>query len=1043
MRRPKVTGAVVVGAVAVLGLTLLSPGATVVAVKPSVCPVGQLKEPDSSLSQFAGGQTFTCRAPNTTAENSTEMIAANEELQTRHQGAYAVSADAAASAATQAQAIAAQGRFTDATWTPLGNDALYANDPAYASTVSDGFGNLSGRIQSFASKSATTWFAAVANGGVQKTDDAGGSWHSIGDSLATQIVGALAYDNGTLIVGTGDPAFGGDSYSGLGAFWSADDGTTWNQATGLPNGTITFRVAVDPTNPAIVYQATGKGLWRSTDTGRSYTNVALPTGTCTDVTNAACFFDNIVSDVVVKPAGGGGTSAADKGGEVMAAVGWRAGTIANAQGLPEAQQDGIYTSTTGAPGTFTFTDPGTTGFPAVVNAGRTALGEAIGAGQDHNYVYALVEDPQKFNKQTGTANLPVLPTGNSTVTAVLAPSVLNGLYISTDFGVTWTLMADQTQLQAPYHGSALGGTECTLGYCAGVQSWYNEWVQPDPSANLTNADGSPSFLAFGLEEIWGGSAAKPAVADTSDFGVFGRYYSGTTCAALTLTELMGFCPTTDATGIQGSTVHPDQHAAMFVPDATGNLDTLVVGSDGGAYKQHNNGQTFGMTVVGPTAGVTSTSPYDNDSWGDGINHGLHTLLPYDAEMSKDGTVFGGLQDNGELKISPDGSQNSVYGGDGFFSAVDPTNSKIAYEEYTEGDISVTQDGGATWTDIQPCYTTAQFSAPFKLDPANANHIVAGGSDIEDSLSGPSTTSEVDLGLTATDKMATCSAAADTGGSTTDWVPVFSLGTTNGYTNTASAVDVAGDAEYAGFCGSCDIVTQGLPFHSGLATNVGGSAAPKAGTSAGWHVAAAAGLPQRIINSVTIDPTDAKTVYVTLGGYGRRWIPPGSLGDSTALVGTGHLFVSHDAGATFTDISGNLPDAAADWAIVHQGDLIVGTDVGVFGAKGTNGGTFSVVGTGLPNVPVVHLEITPRSPNELLAATYGRGDQLIELTPGSNPAGGTTGQIPVNVTTTLPPTKAGSGSLASTGLSGLLPWTALVVIAGGAGVLTRRRRRHEA
>ena len=87
--------------------------------------------------------------------------------------------------------------------------------------------------------------------------------------------------------------------------------------------------------------------------------------------------------------------------------------------------------------------------------------------------------------------------------------------------------------------------------------------------------------------------------------------------------------------------------------------TLVVGNDGGVYMQH--------------AGAgDGRSP--NDNWGRGANGGLHTLLPYDAQIAKDGTVYMGLQDNGELKIEPDGKQFTIYGGDGFFSAVDPDDS---------------------------------------------------------------------------------------------------------------------------------------------------------------------------------------------------------------------------------------------------------------------------------------------------------------------------------------------------------------------------------
>ena len=141
-----------------------------------------------------------------------------------------------------------------------------------------------------------------------------------------------------------------------------------------------------------------------------------------------------------------------------------------------------------------------------------------------------------------------------------------------------------------------------------------------------------------------------------------------------------------------------------MPDPDGKGVTLLVGNDGGAYAQHTTG-----TGIATQAG-----------WGDGLQGTgtgiLHTLLPYQASMAKDGTVYAGLQDNGELKITPDGTQYEVYGGDGFDSAVDPDNSKTAYEEYTNGAMSVTTDGGSTWTSINPNLTASLFATPFVMDP---------------------------------------------------------------------------------------------------------------------------------------------------------------------------------------------------------------------------------------------------------------------------------------------------------------------------------------
>jgi hypothetical protein len=173
------------------------------------------------------------------------------------------------------------------------------------------------------------------------------------------------------------------------------------------------------------------------------------------------------------------------------------------------------------------------------------------------------------------------------------------------------------------------------------------------------------------------------------------------------------------------------------------------------------------------------------------------------------------------------------------------------------------------------------------------------------------------------------------------------------------------AAYVGYCGYCDPLNN-RPFDNGIATNVGGS----------WHTATAAGLPRRYITSVQVDPTDPRTVYVTLGGYSRRWLPVGALGESTRDVGTGHVFKSTDAGETFTDVSGDLPDVPANFSIVRNGQLVVATDVGVFQSADTAGGGYQLLGSGLPTAPVYSLELQPKAsaggPDVLIAATQGRG-----------------------------------------------------------------------
>ncbi|GAC1609233.1 MAG: hypothetical protein NVS3B26_09480 [Mycobacteriales bacterium] len=986
------------------------PGSPVVradAVRGPSCPAGMVYQHEMGVAGLAAGAAGSC-APALGVDKPRELMQASAQLAAAHEGLVPVRPGAYAAAVAQRATLASTSTAlaSSATWTRLGKGPLVADAAGFPSTNTLGLANLAGRIQSFAYDTSRPghWFAAFANGGVFTTSNAGASWRSIGDHLPTQITGAVAYTPAThaILVGTGDPAFGGTSFSGLGVFRSTDDGASWHRSTGVPDGTLTFRIALDPSRPSTVYAATGKGLYRSTDGGSSFRNVVLPTG-CTDTHKSICFFANIVTDVVVRPSNRDGSG----GGRVLAAVGWRAGQKLNAAMLPQSPHNGLYLSDTGAPGSFRFlSNP--PGFTPDSYVGRTALGVARGARQNHDYVYALVQDAAKFNGGATSLDAPE-------PRAKLIPNntVLNGVYGSKDFGRTWIKMADADQLKIGT-GTALAGPFAAT-YAPGIQSWYNEWIDPDPT--VQDEAGVPGRLGFGLEEVWNGSGALPSIPNGSRFTVTGRYFSGQTC--LFLTTGLPYCPTaSNPTTPQGLTTHPDQHAGTWIPDGKGGV-TLLVGNDGGAYAQH----------------VAAGQALDNDHWGRGIQNGLDTLLPYDAQLAKDGTGVAGLQDNGEMLITPQGKQIETYGGDGFFTAIDPNNSKVQYEEYVGGVMSVSTDGGHNWASIDPALTTPLFATPFVMDRSNAKHLVIGGRDVQETLAGPDTDKPL-----YTDPV---SGTAVPDPSAPSWTKVYDLGTrkhpgdasasadkAGGDPNNAvSAVDTRGNNTYVGFCGFCDIVTGGLPFGSGIATNVGGSKPGKAGTSDGWHIATAAGLPQRYVTSVVMDPANPRTVYATLAGYSRRWIPPGSLGDSVSKIGTGHVFKSTDAGASFKDISGDLPDIGADDTLIVDGHLLVANDLGVFLADGTSGGHYSLLGRNLPAAPVFQLNASPRNRHEVVAASYGRGVLTLVL---PSAAAGTASLVPSGAL------RPASGDLPRTGGSSQLPWLALAPLLAGLLLLRQRR-----
>ena len=879
-----------------------------------------------------------------------------------------------------------------------------ADNGNYGYTGPLGFRTLTGRITSFAydPSSQGRYFASPTAGGIWETLNGGSTWHSIGDSLPTQVVGAIAYDAPLhrIIVGTGDNSFGGTGIAGHGVYYSDDDGASWQLARGVPDLSLSFRVVVSPvdTSGSTIYAATSKGLFRSGDGGVSYVNEKLPTSppgyspNCAgDTTSRLCFFANDVTDVIVKPTGIGNALA----GAVIAAVGWRAGqkidkdaNNSNVSGCTQngaatpclqAPQNGLYESNTGAPGSFAHLAPGTggvTGLPPTAVQGRTALAVAHGAGQNSDAVYAIVEDAQKFNGCPDVLDQTPPPQGcNSTATGAAIATVLDGMYASYDFGKSWTKIMDSAQLKQAGTGSALIGE---AGYNPGIQSWYNLWVEADPTSTDT-ATHYPTRVLFGLEEIWennqvlplktgpGGALTTPFTAypggtpATDPWVVIGRYWNA--CGGVN--NPVGPCnPSLNSNPIPGSTTHPDQHAAAMIPDGRGGV-TLLAGSDGGVYSQHvNSGQDF-----------------SNDNWGDGLNATISAVQPYDAEMAKDGTIVSGLQDNGEMKTAPNGREAEIYGGDAFYTTIDPDHSANIIEEYTyAGQVNLSKDGGASWYSISPSSScgsgsTALFSTPIEQDPTMTGHLLVGCTQIQE----------------ATDAYANPCAPPQTGAdastcqtTNSPFNTVYDLSTLpspNHAPNIPSALAVRGANAYVGYCGYCDTATQGIPFANGIATNVGGSAPPKIGTGDGWHKASAlcsgcqtadGRLPQRYITSIQEDPADPNTVYVTLGGYERRWIPPGSFGEDTSNVGVGHLFVSHDHGEHFTNITGNLPDIPANWTAFHDGQVLVATDLGVYLQSAPGSTSWSVLGDGLPNAPVFTTRASPGNSDLFLAATYGRG-----------------------------------------------------------------------
>ena len=142
------------------------------------------------------------------------------------------------------------------------------------------------------------------------------------------------------------------------------------------------------------------------------------------------------------------------------------------------------------------------------------------------------------------------------------------------------------------------------------------------------------------------------------------------------------------------------------------------------------------------------------------------------------------------------------------------------------------------------------------------------------------------------------------GATCDWKPVYDTG--DGHQVTALAVN--GRTMYAAWCGPCNPGT-GAPVR------------PRARHQLRRRVARAEHLPA----AEPVHHLDRRRsggsghVYLSFGSYSRRWIP---------TAGYGHVFETKNGGATWANVSGNLPDAPVYSVAIRGGQLVVGTEVGV-------------------------------------------------------------------------------------------------------------------
>jgi photosystem II stability/assembly factor-like uncharacterized protein len=442
------------------------------------------------------------------------------------------------------------------------------------------------------------------------------------------------------------------------------------------------------------------------------------------------------------------------------------------------------------------------------------------------------------------------------------------VYRSTDGGVSFTLMSN------PGHVSG--------------QGWYDNCIWVDPT--------NPNLVLIGGTDIY------RSVDGGSTFSDIGGYIGG---------------------------IHPDQHAIVNTPAYNGTtIKTVFIGNDGGLFKATD------ISTVTPGSGWST------------LNNNLGITQFYGAAgNNSSGTIVGGTQDNGTDRYTTAGGPQgytSMYGGDGGFCAADQSDPNYFYGEYVHLQIHRSSNGGASSSYITSGLgdagvpggggdpdgqgpdgdpdASANFIAPFILDPNNFNTLLAGGSNL--------------------------------------WRSVNVKAPTPSWTNIKPGVSGSFISAIAVARGNSDIIWVGHNNGNLFSTTNGTAANPF------WtrRDLGSPSTPARTCTRLAIDPNNYDIVYATYSGFNSD-----------------NVYRTANSGTNWANIAAGLPVAPVRSLVIapfNSSYLYVGTDVGVF-ASTTSGSSWSTSNDGAANVAVDELFWMN---NYLVAATHGRGLFRILVSP---------------------------------------------------------------
>lgn len=593
-------------------------------------------------------------------------------------------------------------------------------------------------------------------------------------------------------------------------------------------------------------------------------------------------------------------------------------------------------------------DPNITGFPFIGDG----VYKSLDGGQTWNYIG--LED------QRIVSRIVVDPTDSlivyvATMGLPFERNTDRGLYKSTDGGMTWTqslFVSDQAGIidliMDPFDANVL--------YAA---SWdrirtNQESLVSGPDAGIwksTDKGLTWNLLSNGLPPSPQGRIGLTISQQTAGL-LYALYVDTNSNVGGVFQSTNGGTGWTDVTGdiapnVLGGfgwyfgqiRVNPQNDAELWVlgvdlwrSQNTGN-NWFMVGPPWWTYDVHADKHDLQYTSNGDiyltTDGGLYKSTNNGNTWTDIENIANTQFYRVAVNPFQPTTYYGGAQDNGSTggDTSNFNSWPRIFGGDGFQMRFDPDNANIWYAETQRGGLRYSTDTGNSFSShTQNIDDTDRrnWDMPFILSSFNPARQYTG----------------------------TYRVYRNTTGAGGIWNPI-SPDLTDGVIfgnnfHTISTVEessVDEDILYAGTSDGNVWVSSNLGLNW---TNITDS------------------LPDRYVTSIKASQVDDSTAFVTHSGYKYNDFFP-------------HIHKTTDLGATWIDISGDLPPIAINDVYLYPNSdeiIFVATDGGVYGTQ--NGGlTWNRIGDNMPIIPVYDLEIEPTT-QTLIAGTHARSIMTFNL-----------------------------------------------------------------